>query len=333
MPGGHDRRSFFRELLRGATRAAGELGALRDSAADVAETPWEPGLPSVPEELPSPVPAGAVERPATIDDVRRLCAELDRDAWADEAASLARPSIRLTQSDEGRSWLGGAPIAPSPFEWPSWDGEKLTFLAHLRLDEMPQSALPRDGALLVFFALDLGPSGLKPSDADACRVVHVPDGTGNRVDREHGLPEVSVTTSVELTLPVEPASFELDAWELETWTDLRERLALFQGVELEERSADYHALHRMLGYPDTFADGMELDAQLLSHGIDLEEEPYAHPRYDELASGATEWRLLLQLSSDDEAGIALGYYERLFVWIRDADLRAARFDGVRAFVR
>ena len=114
---------------------------------------------------------------------------------------------------------------------------------------------------------------------------------------------------------------------------LRDRLAVFQGVELEDRSADYHSLHRMLGYPETFSDGMELDAQLVSHGVDLEEEPYAHPLYESLAPGAADWRLLLQLSSDDDAAISLGYYERLFVWIRDEDLRAGRFDNVRAFVR
>lgn len=329
MTGGHDRRSFFRELLRGATRAAGELGALRDSAAEAAEPSWG----EVPEVFPRPVRAGAVERTATIDDLRRLCGELGRDAWADEAASVARPSIRLTPSNEGESWLGGAPIAPTPFEWPSWDGEELAFLAHLRLDDMPPGPLPSHGGLLVFFALDLGPPGVKPSDAGACRVVHVPAGVGDRVDREDGLPEVRVTTSIELTLPAEPASFELEAWEFEEWTDLRERLAAFQGVELEERAADYHALHRVLGYPDTFADGMELDAQLVSHGIDLEEEPFAHPRYDELSPGAADWRLLLQLSSDDGAGIEFGYYERLFIWIRDEDLRASRFDRVRAFVR
>jgi hypothetical protein len=78
---------------------------------------------------------------------------------------------------------------------------------------------------------------------------------------------------------------------------------------------------------------MELDAQLVAHGIDLDDEPYASPRTDELSPGAADWRLLLQLSSDDEVGVELDYLERLFVWIRDEDLRSGRFDRVRAFVR
>ena len=77
---------------------------------------------------------------------------------------------------------------------------------------------------------------------------------------------------------------------------------------------------------------MELDAELLAHGIEFD-EPYPQLPSDELASGAADWRLLFQLSNDDELGVALGYLDRLFMWIRDEDLRAHRFDGVRAFLR
>jgi hypothetical protein len=49
-------------------------------------------------------------------------------------------------------------------------------------------------------------------------------------------------------------------------------------------------------------------------------------------AGAPEFRLLFQLSGDDRLGVTLGY-ERLTLWIRDADLRAHRFDRIRAYVR
>jgi uncharacterized protein YwqG len=78
---------------------------------------------------------------------------------------------------------------------------------------------------------------------------------------------------------------------------------------------------------------MELDAQLVANGIDFDDEPYAQLVSDELASGAAEWRPLFQLPNDDDLGVAFGYLDRLYIWIRDDDLRAARFDGVRAFVR
>jgi hypothetical protein len=333
MSGAHDRRSFLRELLRGATRAAGELGAMRDAAGSDLQQ-WESGLDFTPGVEPAPLPAAPTTRLASPDDVRALCRELDREAWADQAAALARTSFRLTPGGgDGASWLGGSPPVPPDFEWPTWDGVELTFLGQVGLAELPDNPLPRTGALQFFFALDRMPLGLRADEAGACRVVHVREEHAGRASRVHRLPEARVLISAELTLPDEPATFEVDGWALETWNDLRERLADAQGVELEELAPAYHALHRMLGHPDTFAGGMELDAELVSKGVDLDDEPYADPRIEALSAGAADWRLLFQLSSDDELGVTFGSYERLFVWIREDDLRAGRFDEVRAFVR
>ena len=125
----------------------------------------------------------------------------------------------------------------------------------------------------------------------------------------------------------------LDADELEAWTELRDRLAAVQGVELEERAASYHALHRLLGHPDTYAEGMELDAELVSRGVDLDDEPFADVSPEEESSAVDDWVLLLQISNDDDLALDLGDASRLFVWIRRDDLAAGRFDAVQAFVR
>jgi Domain of unknown function (DUF1963) len=331
MTAGHDRRSFLRELLRGATRAASEIESLRPRAEPL-EPSWDGPLASVPDTPFHTVPAMPATRLATVDELRALCADLGRDDWADEAARLAQRSIRLT-GGTGRSRLGGSPEAPTPFEWPVWEGEELAFLAQLHLAELPESALPRTGALLVFFALDRLPAGYAPDDAGACRVLHVADGPTEPVLREDRLPGMSLSASEELTLPVDPDTFEPDLWEPDPWepdlwNELRDRLASLQGVELEDAHGDYHALHRLLGHPDTFIDTMGADAELVSTVVDVGSDPSA----DEPVSGA-DWRMLLQISNDDEVGIALGAFERLFVWIRDDDLRAGRFDATRAFVR
>ena len=174
---------------------------------------------------------------------------------------------------------------------------------------------------------------MRPADGGACRVLHVADDEASEGLHEGGrLPRVAMTPSGELTLPAVPAALDLDLWELEDWSGLRERLATLQGVELEERAADYHALHRLLGHPDTFAADMGVDAHLVSQGIDLEEEPYAYVDED-LAGGAAGWTLLFQLSNDDGVGVELDDFLRLFIWIRDDDLTVGRFDRVRAFVR
>jgi uncharacterized protein YwqG len=332
MSGGHDRRAFFRELLRGASRAAGEVQSLRGAAGESSNELLGRGAVDEPDPIRvETVPALPAARLASPDELRVLCIELGREPWADEAVALARTSVRLTPGGGGRSRLGGLPEVPPDFAWPVWQGQELALVAQLRLDELPAGPLPAAGTLLVFFALDPFPTGVQATDAGACHVLLVADGPTEPVERDGALPEVPVEPSAELMLPLEPVSFVLDSWEHEAWTQLRERLAVAQGVELEDRADDYHALHRLLGYPDTLAEGMELDAELVSSGIDV--DPYRHPFADGVVPAAADWRLLFQLSSDEELAVALGYFERLYVWIREDDLRAGRFDDVRAFVR
>ena len=328
MAGGHDRRNFLRELLRGAAQAAGEVGsALRvDQDELVVEEPYGPGH--------DVVPAEPARRLASADDLRALCAELDREAWADDAVALARVSVRLTRGGEGASRLGGVAELPPGFEWPVWKGEELALLAQISLDELPPSPLPAAGTLLVFYALSSRPEGLSLGDAGACRVALVPKGPSARTERAADLGELRVLPSAELTLPFAPAPLELDWEEREVWATLQERLAAHQGVELEAAATEYHSLHRLLGHADTLVEGMELDAHLVANGVDLSTgAAYADPRVEELEPGAADWQLLFQLSSDADIGLTLGYYERLTIWIREADLRLGRFDGVRAFAR
>ena len=95
-----------------------------------------------------------------------------------------------------------------------------------------------------------------------------------------------------------------------------------KGVELEERGVGTLALHRLLGHPEERRPRMELECQLASRGIDLSEGAGdVDPRAEQLEPGASEWRLLVQLSSDDEVGFYWGDgLGRLYVWIRERDL-------------
>jgi hypothetical protein len=326
---GHDRRDFFRQLLRGATRAAEEMEALRRATDDAVRRATAAEEASGPAW--HPVAAEPTNHLATLEELRALCADAGREAWADRAASLARMGFRLTHGGDGSSWLGGTPRAS--LEWPLWDGVELAFLGRIALAGLPPSGLPTCGALLLFFAADRAPSGDRLADSGACRVLHVEEDPVDDEPLYGGMPFAAVTPSAELTLPAAPASLALDADELEAWTELRERLAEAQGVELEERAVSYHALHRLLGHPDTYAEGMELDAELVSRGVDLDDEPFPDVSPAEEARAADDWALLLQVSNDDDLALDLGDASRLFVWIRRDDLAAGRFDGVQAFVR
>ena len=287
MSGGASRRGFFRELMRSAARAAEELGdAIRDEA--------EPTLPTYDDEEEyrvETVPAAPAARLASVEELRTLCADGGLAEHADAIAAVAQASLRLTAGYSGGSYLGGVPELPAGFAWPS----RLTSVASLQLDRLPETDLPRAGTLVVLAALP-------PAEPAALAILV--DGPAEAVDHSPSLPVLSVIASAELMLPALPP----EGVDEVAWAELRERLAGVQGVELEDLSPDYRALHRVLGHPDALDPGLAEEA------------------------GAPEFRLLFQLSGDERLGLDLGW-ERMTLWIRDADLRAGRFDRIRALVR
>lgn len=349
MESGSDRRAFFKQLLRGAAQTAVEVNdALRglpeaaaaQASADEYQMTW--GGTSFEGRPVAADPTGHV---ATDEELRSLAAEVGLETRVDDVVAHAERSVRLTRAElAGDSRLGGAPDLPAGFAWPTSRDVDMGFLGQIRLDEIASLgaplALPTQGALLLFYDLERRPVGLQPADLGSVRVIHLDDEELETAGAERvALPELPLCLSVEVTLPGEsaglPDTLSLDMTELDAWQRLRERLAILQGVEVEDRAVDWHALHRLLGHADTTHEGMALDAQLVFNGVDLNSgERYFDPRVGDLEASADRWRLLLQVSSDDDLDLALGYpLGRLFVWIRDEDLRHGRFDDVWAFVR
>ena len=50
------------------------------------------------------------------------------------------------------------------------------------------------------------------------------------------------------------------------------------------------------------------------------------PRVAELSKGAMDWQLLLQIDSDENAGMRWGNAGMLYYWIKRDDLKARHFD-------
>jgi uncharacterized protein YwqG len=72
---------------------------------------------------------------------------------------------------------------------------------------------------------------------------------------------------------------------------------------------------------------MQLECQLANSGIyGGRPSDYQDPRVAALRAGAADWRLLLQVDSDDAAGMMWGDVGRIYYWIRAQDLAARRFD-------
>ena len=66
--------------------------------------------------------------------------------------------------------------------------------------------------------------------------------------------------------------------------------------------------HQLLGFPSTVqGDGMELECQLVSNGIYCgNSSGLEDPRAAALAPGEKDWRLLLQIDTDEQLGLHVG---------------------------
>ena len=94
------------------------------------------------------------------------------------------------------------------------------------------------------------------------------------------------------------------------------------------------ALHMMGGHPDVIQNSMEEECELVSNGIYLGDvKGYKSPEAVALRQKPRDWRLLLQLDSDDDAGMMWGDAGRLYVWIRGSDLEARDFSKVWMFLQ
>src|SRR5437660_3738448 len=131
MSSGHDRRRFFKELLRGAAEVAQEVNsAMRFGLEPPVEEPepWEP---------PPPRKAPPARETVSDDRLLELCRELGLEPRIGDVQPLGRRSVRLTAGGpDARSRLGGSPDVPAGFEWPTWQDRELAFLGQLDLAEV-----------------------------------------------------------------------------------------------------------------------------------------------------------------------------------------------------
>ncbi len=188
------------------------------------------------------------------------------------------------------------------------------------------------GLLLVFYAVDEQPWGFDPADRGGWRTVLVEDPASARLlEAPEGAvttPERRITLILEPTLPYywESEFFDLFNPQRINFDDVKGSDELFAATDQIEESRGL-SVHQAFGWPTVIQNPMREEAQLASHGIYLgDADGYKGPRAQELLGGAAEWRLLLQLDSDDDLDWMWGDVGRIYFWIRDEDLQARRFE-------
>jgi uncharacterized protein YwqG len=279
--------------------------------------------------VPTPV------RPQTPQDWRRALEENGLSKYGPALAQLVRPAVELqTESVDpgalalGASRMGGAPDLPARFRWPTYAGKHLAFVAQIDLGEvarvMPDGPLPKRGHLWFFYAPDQEHWGFDPKDAGSSVVHYEADARLVRRALPDDLPEEGRFA---------PCAVRLRPYEdIPDGTDARNPTAgadeTTQGRYDDARSSVTSATsHKLLGYPEPIQDAMEIECAMVTNGVYMgDANGYQHPRFKELDATKYDWRLLLQIDSDDAAKMMWGDAGRLYFWIRDQDLRERRFN-------
>ena len=244
-------------------------------------------------------------------------------------SAFAVPALQLIHTGAAaRSQFGGTPMLPDGFEWPERDGEPLRFIARIELEEMHGALafdwLPSTGALLFFYDVENQPWGFDPNDRGSFQVVHIPAATietacDNPCDIV--LPHVNIGFRRIMSLPswerTEIGALDLSDAESDAYIELIE--ARYGGAPQ----------HQVGGFPvNVQGDEMELECQLVSSGLYCgDDSGYRDPRAEGLAPGAGEWRLLLQVDSDEALEIMWGDLGKIYFWVRESAAREGDFSN------
>lgn len=251
---------------------------------------------------------------------------------------LARPAIVLEEAPGPVVLrLGGAPRLPASIAWPDRKGRPLSFIAELDLAALRAvdgpDWLPASGVLHLFFDAEEEPWGFDPADRDGWKVIMTDAPASPPLPRPPGLSGDRVFAPVALagrTALTYPTTERLDLPPEVGRTFEFGPVQDFMDADLGDGPR-----HQVGGYPGTIqGDGMEFEAQLTSNGVYASgPDSYTDERISALEPGAADWRLLLQIDSDDSAGIMWGDTGTLYVWVREQDARAGDFSRVWMIVQ
>ncbi|GGH68455.1 hypothetical protein GCM10007362_02480 [Saccharibacillus endophyticus] len=114
-------------------------------------------------------------------DLLKMIEESGLERIADPIRNAALLSNRMITSavdaaevPTGRSRIGGRPDLPHEAQWPTYQGKPLSFIAQIRLEEVPWKPedLPEKGLLSFFYNADDQPWGYDPEEAGQWRVLY-----------------------------------------------------------------------------------------------------------------------------------------------------------------
>ena len=257
------------------------------------------------------------------------------DEIADRLQKAAVAAVQLTAARVGTplSKIGGLPDLPQQFEWPAWKGSPLAFLAQIELGSVPAlhslTDLPRTGMLYFLYNQKQSTWGFDPADRGSWRVIYLAASQDLATATP---PEGLSKKAIYKQKPVEPRQINSYPSFERLYVDLRSvpDEAFEIEEELRSEATGDEPEHQIGGFPNPVqGDEMERESQLVSNGIYCgDPSGYQDPRAAELEDGVADWKLLLQVDTDDDTGMMWGDGGRLYFWIRTGDLASNDFSNV-----
>jgi uncharacterized protein YwqG len=284
-----------------------------------------------------PSPAPAAPPTASARGWREVLADPKLSPYAAALQGLLRGAIRvdatpvaLDRLKVGASRLGGVPDLPPDLAWPTFRGKSLAFIAEIDLAEVSATAkdelLPADGTLWFFYSVD-EPWGFDPKDQGGSVVAYRPPGPRVRRPPPADLPDAARFSPLALGFARYFDLPDLSDERNPVGADDDAVAELYENARTELAGWRSSFSHKLLGYPQTIQGPMELECALATQGIYVgDAKGYHDPRARALEKDQYDWRLLLQVDSDDGAHMMWGDAGMLYFWIRQDDLRARRFD-------
>lgn len=274
--------------------------------------------------------------------------------YFDNLKPFMRNTVRFYQKETsenniaiGQTKIGGKPDLPSHINWVTetnliekkekkflfFESKKqeaitksLSFIAQINLSETCQydkeNLLPKTGFLYFFYSAEQEVWGFDHNDQNKFKVIYFNGNVLelNRVDFPSDLPEYArfKPCSVELKSEISLPSYGHEIYE---------NFSSEEHDKYWEEVCGDGNLNKLLGYSDNIQDEMELECELVTNGLYCgDSSGYNDPRRKILEPNAKDWRLLLQIDSNEENEMMWGDCGRLYFWIKKDDLLNKNFN-------
>ena len=247
----------------------------------------------------------------------------------------------------GESKIGGVPHLPEGFEWPVYGDRSLGFIAQLNLADIApfdrDNRLPHKGILYFFYEGGEEVWGFDPKDKGGFKVVHYKGDLDNLriTELPENTCEFAILAPCKLTFKTTisyPMGENLDSVGLSEQT-VKEFMTMKRSesdkydeiIEDGYYDEDNYGGHHLLGYPDLVQGDIFTECQLVTNGLYCgDPSGYNDPKAAELRKSVSDWTLLFQIDSDDEAEVMWGDCGMVYFAIKKDDLAAENFDNIWA---